>query len=277
MFIQLWLPPVIIIFLQGREYISNTARRKIRRSEESIITLQQERQELLEKNVKSEKLIQSLQVHLPKAELLLHDADDKIAAAKQSVTAAKEMLLEYSMKESSSDRGTTISAATMSEELNVEQCLPFNPVMASTPQHSPISSPTRVKEDVNIHDNVVGGSFDMVNITDQLQHSPDLSEVDMLSVLSPLQDVPSISPIIEAEKGPSFKASKTIKPMIGRTPRPKRHCTELATSYAEDDLMRKLYGEELSDDIPAAKQKKSKNVLKKKPALSNITNVISTQ
>lgn len=43
-------------------YCLDAAKRKIRRSEESILTLQQERQELLEKNAKSEKLIQSLQV-----------------------------------------------------------------------------------------------------------------------------------------------------------------------------------------------------------------------
>jgi len=236
-----------------KHFISDAARRKIRRSEESIITLQQERQDLLEKNVKSEKLIQSLQVciggylyyihriywkvHLPKAELLLHDADGKIAAAKQSVTVAKELLSEFSMKESSNDRGTTDQCiSSVSEELNMERSLPFNPVMASTPQHSP----PRVKDDVNIHGGAdsVGESFDVAAVTDQFQYQ-ELSDNDTPSFLSPLQDVPTASPIIEIEEEPSFKMSKSIKSMIiSRTPRPKRHCTELATSYAEDDLMR---------------------------------------
>ena len=178
-------------------------------------------------------------VHLPKAELLLHDADGKIAAAKQSVTVAKELLLEYSMKESSSDRGTTDQCISVSEELNMEHSLPFNPVMASTPQHSP----PRVKDDVNIHDGAdsVGESFDIAAVTDQLQYQ-ELSDIDIPSFLSPLQDVSTASPIIEVEEEPSFKMSKSIKSMIiSRTPRPKRHCTELTTSYAEDDLMRYGY------------------------------------
>jgi len=236
----------------------DAARRKIRRSEESIIILQQERQDLLEKNVKSEKLIQSLQVcmdvylyyihrifgkvHLPKTELLLHDADNKIAAAKQSVTVAKKLLLEYSVKESSSDKANSdkgsdvqcTSTATINEELNMEHSLLFNPVMASTPQHSP----QRVQEDVDDGVDIVGKSFDVATVTDQLR-CQDLSDVDTPSFFSPLQDLPTTSSIVKIEEEPSFKISNSIKSiMIGRTPRPKRHCTELATSYSEDDLMR---------------------------------------
>ena len=153
------------------------------------------------------------------------------------------MLLEYSIKEPSSNGGiasqcTSAVAAAVSEDLNTEQSLLFNPVMVSTPQHSP----TRLRDDVNIHnngDNVLTESFDIAGVSEQSQCPPDDDDDEMLSFLSPLQDISSTSPINEVMEKSSLAAFKAIKSAVSdRTPRPKRHCTELTTSYAEGDLMR---------------------------------------
>ena len=151
------------------------------------------------------------QLSLPKAEQLLAEAGIKMAEAKQSVVQAKEVILECPINEWSGK-----SVASSSSVIKAERPIEFDPTLASTPQNSP--------KGIDLTHSLFDDAF-----RDELSIS--LTEVQGSSLLSQGKgDTDDESSYGE------FKVNKDGTPLPVKTPRPKRHCTELTTSYAEDDL-----------------------------------------
>ena len=162
-----------------------------------------------------------IQSSLPKAEQFLQEADVKMTEAKESIVQAKELALECSVRDSSVK--SVLSGNSCAEKM--EQPITFDPILASTPQNSPPA-----KSDINLACSMFDDAF-----KDELSIS--LTEVQGL-VSSLSQDKCDAS-LQEIAEGSSHEVtSKDLTSLPVRTPRPRRHCTELTTSYAEDDLAR---------------------------------------
>lgn len=143
--------------------------------------------------------------------------------AKQSIVQAKEVALEHSVRDSSVKSILSRSSCA----IKIEQPITFNPILASTPQNSPPA-----KSDVNLACNMFDDAF-----KDELSIS--LTEVQPSSSLSQDKCDASLQEIMEESSHDKFQISlKDLPSLPVRTPRPKRHCAELTTSYAEDDLAR---------------------------------------
>ena len=145
--------------------------------------------------------------------------------AKQSIVQAKEVALECSVTDSSVRNITSGSSCA----IKIEQPIIFNPILASTPQNSPPA-----KSNVNLACSMFDDAFN-----DELSIS--LTEVQASSCLSQDRCDASLQEITEGSFHDKFQvSSKDLASLPVRTPRPKRHCAELTTSYAEDDLARYL-------------------------------------
>ena len=109
----------------------------------------------------------------------------------------------------------------------MEQPITFDPVLASTPQNSPPA-----KKDIDLACSMFDEAF-----KDDLSIS--LTDIQGSAILLISQDGPttSLQEIAEESSHDKF-ITKDLASLPVRTPRPKRHCTELTTSYAEDDLAR---------------------------------------
>ena len=135
---------------------------------------------------------------------------------------AKELVLECSVREGSGgksgfnvtgiDSGAAMSGIAQKIELD-----DFDPVLASTPQNSSSTA----KKDVDVACSMFDDAF-----KDELSIS--LTEVQSSGSLL-LPDIALLS---------DDKLTTKITSLPLKTPRPKRYCTELTTSYAEDDLAR---------------------------------------
>lgn len=141
---------------------------------------------------------------------------------------AKGLALECSVKETN---GKSISDVTNrgSAAVMIEQPIKFDPVLASTPQNSPPS-----KKGIDL-------AYSMFDDAFKNELSISLTEVQN-SDLSPLLEDKysniSLHEITEELSHDRVIVCKDVSSVPARTPRPKRHCTELTTSYAEDDLAR---------------------------------------
>ena len=148
--------------------------------------------------------------------------------AKESIVQAKELTLECSVRDSSVKSVLNVTSDS-SCVVKVDQPITFDPIQASTPQNSPPA-----KRDIDLACSMFDDAF-----KDELSIS--LTEVQGSEFLSLSQDQcdASLQDIVEGSSHDKFKVTtKDLASLPVRTPRPKRHCTELATSYAEDDLAR---------------------------------------
>ena len=143
--------------------------------------------------------------------------------AKQSIVRAKEVALECSVRDNNIIDITSGSTCAM----KIEQPITFNPILASTPQNSPPAN-----SNVNLACSMFDDAF-----KDELSIS--LTEVQASSSSSQDKCDASLQEIMEGSSHDNFQvSSKDLASLPVRTPRPKRHCAELTTSYAEDDLAR---------------------------------------
>jgi len=172
------------------------------------------------------------QLSIPKAEQSLYEADVKMAEAKESIVHAKEMLLEGFISGENSGKSVSNVASGSTSPADTRQPLTFDPVLASTPQNSP----PPIKKEVDLACSLFDNAF-----KDELSIS--LTEIQGTESSSSSQDKynsfdTSLHEITEETSQCKHKATDDDSAIPVRTPRPKRHCTELTTSYAEDDLLR---------------------------------------
>ena len=130
------------------------------------------------------------------------------------------MAMEHSIRETSKKSIFTILSDSSSGITAVEQLTNFDPILASTPVNSP---PAR--KDVDVACSMFDDAF-----------KDDLSISLTEGFGSPSQDKFDVGK--EGESFDENTGTKDVTSLPVRTPRPKRHCTELATSYAEGDLAR---------------------------------------
>ena len=156
----------------------------------------------------------------------MQEADVKIAGAKESVVQAKQLTLECCVGESSGKSIFNVASGSSSGAMRIEQPMEFDPILASTPQNSP---PTQKGIDVAC------SMFD-----DAFKDELSISLTESLETLASSQDQhdDSLCEISAEESTEDHKVDKDVISLPVRSPRPKRHCTELRASYAEGDLAR---------------------------------------
>lgn len=133
------------------------------------------------------------------------------------------MAMEHSIREASRKSVFTISSDGSSGTTAVEQLSNFDPVLTSTPLNSPPAASYR--KDVDVACSMFDDAF-----------KDELSISFTEGFGSPSQDKCDVG--IEGESFDEHRTTKSVTSLPVRAPRPKRHCTELATSYAEGDLAR---------------------------------------